>query len=105
VLKKFKLVAVALSLLLALAACGWSGTGVVVGKTKTDAYTYVSFICSAYDSKGFCTVQVPITNYVPDYYYLQVNADDDGKVHDVSVNYEYWVAAKNGDKFDNRKKE
>jgi hypothetical protein len=102
--KKFKL-ALALALLLTLAACGWSGTGVVVGKTKTDAYTYISFICSSYDSKGFCTVQVPITNYVPDYYYLQVNADDDGKVHDVSVNYEYWVAAKNGDKFDNRKKE
>lgn len=104
-MKKFNLAAVAVSLLLTLAACGWSGTGTVVGKTKTDAYTYISFICSAYNSQGMCTVQVPITNYVPDYYYLQVNSDQDDKVHEVSVNYEYWNAAKNGDKFDNRKKE
>lgn len=103
-MKKFKLVAVALGVLLVLAACGWSGTGVVVGKSKTEAYTYISYICSAYDAKGFCTVQMPIVNNVPEYYYLQINADDDGKVHEVSVNYEYWNAAKNGDKFDNRKK-
>jgi hypothetical protein len=88
-----------------LTACGWTGTGVVVGKTKTDAYSYVSFQCAGFDAKGNCTVQMPITNYVPDYYYLQVNSDQDGKVHDVSVNYEYWMAAKSGDKFDNRKKE
>lgn len=103
-LKKFKL-ALAGVLLLLLAGCGWSGAGVVVGKTKTDAYTYISFQCYGYDSKGNCTMNMPITNYVPDYYYLQVNSDQDGKVHDVSVNYEYWQNAKSGDRFDNRKKE
>lgn len=103
-MKKFKL-AVTLSLLLTLAACGWSGTGVVVGKSMTEAYSYISYICSAYDAKGMCMVQAPIINSVPEYYYLQVNSDEDGKVHDVSVNYEYWNAAKSGDKFDNRKKE
>ena len=103
-MKKFKL-ALALPLLLVLAACGWTGTGVVSGKYKTEAYSYISYICSAYDSKGFCTVQMPIVNDVPEYYYLKVNSDEDGKMHEVSVNYDYWVAAKDGDRFDNRKKE
>lgn len=89
---------------LVLTGCGWKGTGVVVEKTYSPAYDYVSFICSSYNAQGMCVVQVPITNHVPESYGYNVREDGTGKIHGVTVNYEYWSTHDVGTKFDNRDK-
>lgn len=103
-MKQGRLAGILLALTVMLTACGWQGTGVIVSKRYTEAYQYISFICSSYNAQGICAVQVPITNYVPAYYYVGVKVDTDGKTRDISVNLDYWNASKVGDQFDNRDK-
>lgn len=89
---------------LVLTGCGWQGTGVVTEKTFSPAYDYMSFICGSYNTQGICTVQVPITNHVPESYGYKIREDGTGKIHDVTVNYEYWRTHDVGTTFDNREK-
>lgn len=39
--------------------------GVVEHKQHSDAYDYVTMVCSGYSSSGSCTVWVPIFNHMP----------------------------------------
>lgn len=102
---KKSMVAVLLALTVLLTACGWQGTGVVVEKTYSPAYDYISFICSSYNAQGVCVVQMPITNHVSESYGYKVREDGTGKIHHVSVNYDYWSTHDVGTQFDNRDKD
>lgn len=98
------MVVVLLALSVLLTACGWQGTGVIVEKTYSEAYSYISFICSSYNAQGMCVVQVPITNYVPESYGYNVREDGTGKIHSVTTSHHDWSTHNVGDPFDNREK-
>lgn len=77
---------------LLLTGCGWKGQGVVVEKTYSPAHTGLMLVGK---------VMVP-TNYSASWGYKI--RDENGEIHDVSVNHEYWVTHEVGASWDNREK-
>jgi hypothetical protein len=65
-------------LLLASAGCSKPpNAGVVLNKDYSAPYSWVSFICAGYDSRGMCTVHVPLTITEPAHYRLCLIDDAD----------------------------
>lgn len=91
-------------LLLILTACGWKGEGHIERHTFDEAYYYFTYVCAGYNQQGVCTVQVPITNYQPESYGLDIR-DNGGKIHNVTVNKDYWDSAKDGSYFTNKEQD
>ncbi|KQO98305.1 hypothetical protein [Leifsonia sp. Leaf264] len=81
----------------ALAACSPISSGTITGKHYEPAYTYVSTTCAAYDSKGNCSVTMPLTNYVDDEYRLDITRG--GKDGWVIVSEHTYDGARVGDYF------
>jgi hypothetical protein len=72
-----KKIAMAAAALLALAACSSPPkSGYVYDKKFHPAYYWTSMQCAAYDTKGSCTVQVPVQHYQPDSFELCLKADN-----------------------------
>lgn len=72
---------VIIAMLAALAGCGTPApaSGVVTERIFHPAFYWTQMICSGYDTKGNCTMYVPILHYQPDSYELCLVADDDPK--------------------------
>lgn len=80
---------------LALAGCGWHGTGTVTAKADNPAYYTTTLICSGYSTNGICTVWVPIGYTVPESWELRVHADD-GSDHWIDVTQDTYNTTRQG---------
>lgn len=54
--------------MLVLTACSAISAGRITAKNVYPAHYNTSYICSAYNSQGICTVNVPIMTYVEEQY-------------------------------------
>jgi hypothetical protein len=95
VIRKALLVGASTVLVLALAACGAPHQGVVHDKRYSEGYYYTTYICSAYNSNGTCSVQVPIQNWADPSWSLDIyNGDDHGWAY---VSQSFYDSVKVGD--------
>jgi hypothetical protein len=88
---------------LALAACGWTGTGTVVGKSDYPAHYDPIFYCAAYGSKGMCMVYAVNNIYEPESWGITVQ-DSAGHNHDLSVSQADYDRLHAGDVYSNEVK-
>lgn len=68
--------AVAAIVLVLLTACTSLTSGHVVDKQFTPAYDWMDMQCFSYDSKGMCTMRMPVWHHVPDVWELRIEKDD-----------------------------
>ena len=69
-------------LLLGLTACSSIGSGYITNKEIHPAYTWIQYVCSSYNSKGFCQVQTPIFHNEPERYSFDIKeGEDEGWVY------------------------
>ena len=62
---------------LALTGCSAIHSGVVTQKEYRAPYTYTSMYCASYNSKGGCSMYLPMTHYVPAEYILDIKQGKD----------------------------
>lgn len=74
-MKKF-LPALAL-LAITLTACSPIKSGTIIEKDYDPPYESTYMMCGMYDSKGLCTVWIPMTNYHPESYNLKLQEGED----------------------------
>lgn len=71
---------IAAATVLTLAACADPPkSGYVYDRKFHPAYYWTQMVCSGYDSKGNCTMNVPIVHYQPDSYELCMMDDKTNK--------------------------
>ena len=80
IIGKTLLALIAVGTIVGTTGCARMVEGVVVGKRYDDPDTWTSFTCAAYNSKGFCTMQVPVQNYDGPHWYFELDGtNSDGK--------------------------
>lgn len=72
-------VATALGTLLLVACAPSVDSGTVVDKNYYESYTTTRFQCYSYNSNGFCTVNVPVTDYHPERFELVIEGYAEGE--------------------------
>ena len=89
-----------LALIWLLTACGGMTEGRVAEKGYEPPSGYYTMICSAYNTQGMCTVNVPMWVDVPECWWLQLtNAGETGSV---CVDKQEWDNVKVGDRWEAR---
>jgi hypothetical protein len=78
------IVPLATGLILAVGACAEPESGVVYARYHYDEYQWVQMVCTAYNSRGICTVQVPIIQTEPERWSLGLQNGDDRGTRSVS---------------------
>lgn len=68
--------ATAAMVLMLLTACTSLTSGYVVDKQFTPAYDWMDLQCFSYDSKGMCTVRMPVQHHVPESWDLRIQNED-----------------------------
>jgi hypothetical protein len=96
-MRAVKIAALALSCLLLLACGSWHGTGVVIEKDHTAAWTQVTTTCHP---SGNTTVCSPNMTYWPESWDLRIR-DDQGDKHWVDVSEAEYTQAAIGARFTN----
>ena len=91
-LRAVRLGLIAASCLVALTACGWTGTGQVQKHTFSDGFPLTTMSCSGSGSSMTCT---PVITWIPETYALTVR-DDKGEDHEISVNKDYFEQVQDG---------
>ena len=82
-------------LLIILTGCSTIQSGTIEKKVVHPAYTWVQYICGGYNSKGICTVQVPIFHSEPETYSFDIReGEETGFVY---VGYSVFVEYEVGD--------
>jgi hypothetical protein len=68
-------------MLLAATACSSIESGRVTGKNYEPAYSYITMQCMSYNKDGICTMNMPMTHWVAEAWYLDLdNGEDTGTV-------------------------
>lgn len=69
---------------LMLAGCDMATAGTVTNKWIQPAHDDIWFVCAGYDSKGMCTVNVPMIDHIPTRYIVEFHneaEDEDGSAY------------------------
>ena len=73
-----KIRAIVLAAALVVAGCA-PDSGTVYDKQYYPSYSYLDYQCVTYGKNGLCTLRMPYTHYVPEYWALCIrNADQSG---------------------------
>lgn len=95
-MKNWKELVGAVLLLACLGGCGIKH-GVIVDKSYEAPYTYWTSQCYSYNSSHACTLNMPVSNFVPEHYVFDLRDND--KTGDVYVDSVTWHAKKIGDRY------
>lgn len=68
----------AMALLVLLAACSAPDHGTIYEKRYEAPYSWIDYQCVSYNKQGICTLRMPFTHYVPEYWYLCLRLGEDG---------------------------
>jgi len=71
-------------LALTASACAEPESGVVYARYHYDQYQWVQMVCASYNSKGMCTVQIPVIQTEPERWSLGLQNGDDRGTRSVS---------------------
>lgn len=91
-----KKLAVIVAMALLLVGCSSISAGYITAKKYSPAYEYYTQQCSYYNSKGICTVYVPVLNRVPESFKFDIQ-NDNGDTGWVYVSQNEYDQAKVGD--------
>lgn len=71
-----KVIGVAVLALL-MVGCSAIDAGRVTKKTYSPPSSYTTMQCAGYNAQGFCSVYIPVVNYVPEQYTLSLEAGEE----------------------------